>query len=392
MISVVMVAVECTCLAFLLVDLIAYIFLPHSEKLRKDGFFLCLLSLTAGLVFDIAAWACECVPSPAWLQYSGNTLCLMSSGFINSFFAYYITGLIGERKPISPLYAPVIAAVNLSGSAAVLIAALCGRLFDITPHPLDPEIMIYYPAGFAYSIPGLLSTLSLTALFILVLCNAKALGRKKLIVLTIYFLVPLFSAALELINESLQFSFALTCVNMSVVYVMLQSRHMEELLVREKLLNEWSYLDSLTGLLNRRAFDRDAERIPPDEPVSVAFFDLNGLKKVNDEQGHNAGDRYLIGFSELLTRHFSRERVYRISGDEFVVIAPGPAPAFDRGINDLSRELGGEAPIAAFGTAAGPGSGVSGLIKEAEAKMYENKESFYRSRPELKRAHSDGRR
>lgn len=389
-IPVVMAAIECTCLAFLLVIFTAYIVLPRSGNLKRDGFFLCLLSLIAGIASDMISWACECGPCARWLQYSSNTLCLVASGFITSFFSYYIIGLIREKKQVSWLPARIISVVNLCGTIVVLTAAFCGKLFDIMPYPGSPDVMSYEAGGFIYDIPNYLSGLSLLVLFIIVLRNAEVLGRKKIVVFSIYFLMPLFAGALELIADSLQFSYTITGICMSIIYVMLQSSHIDELLLREKLLNEWSYVDSLTGLLNRRAFDREIEEAAGDSIVRIAFCDLNGLKEVNDEKGHQAGDSYLISFSEMLTRHFSHDCVFRISGDEFVVVARGTGDEeFGSRIEGLKRDIDSSSAIASMGTASGPGADVSALIKEAEIKMYEDKENYYMKNPGLKRRRTD---
>lgn len=377
-----MVAIECTCLAFLLVIMTAYVVLPRSGKLGRDGFFLCLISLFLGVAFDAVSWVCECRPSAMWLQYSSNTLCLVMSGFINSFFAYYIVGLVREKKQLSWSFARIIAIVNICGSAIIVAAALCGKLFVTIPQPDNPDVLVFIAGGFVYGIPNILSAVSLIVLFVFILRNAKVLGRNRIIVFSIYILLPMLSTGLELVSDTLQLSYAVTSICMSIVYVMLQSSHIDELLIREKLLNEWSYVDSLTRLLNRRAFDRATEEAAGDASVSVAFCDLNGLKKVNDEKGHQAGDQYLMSFSEMLTRHFPYDCVYRISGDEFVVVARGMSDEeFDRRTNALKQEIESNSSIASIGTASGSGSVIAELIKEAELRMYGDKENYYHSHP-----------
>lgn len=386
MLSYVMVAIEGTCVAFLLVILTAYLVLPHSDSLKKDVFLYTLAALILGTLFDAACWWCESRPSPTWLQYSVNTLCLMSSGFLVSFFAYYIAGMIREDRPISRAYARIIAVINLCGSFIVLIAALFGKLYNIVPYPGKPGVMIYFSGSFFYDLPTFLTSLSMIVLFIIFFRNAKFIGKRKTIVFTIYFIAPMLTSCLELFNESLQLSYISACICMSIIYVMLQSNHINELRLREELLEEWSYVDPLTKLLNRRAFDRTMAEASGDEPVGIAFCDLNGLKKVNDEQGHEAGDRFLMSFAELLTGHFSHENIYRISGDEFVVIARGKdAEAFTGSIESLKQNIAAHSEIAAIGTTSGTGADIAALIREAEARMYSDKENFYRQHPDCKR-------
>ncbi|MEZ5289921.1 MAG: diguanylate cyclase [Vicinamibacterales bacterium] len=93
----------------------------------------------------------------------------------------------------------------------------------------------------------------------------------------------------------------------------------------ESELRAQSYRDRLTGLANRRFFDDEAARLQASRefPVSVFAFDLDGLKQVNDREGHAAGDLLLQAMSAFLTGFFrAGDRVIRQGGDEFVVLLP----------------------------------------------------------------------
>ena len=88
-----------------------------------------------------------------------------------------------------------------------------------------------------------------------------------------------------------------------------------------------SAVDTLTQVGNRNAMDeyitgltQDPEKCP--ESMVVVFADLNGLKKANDEKGHEAGDKLLRRAAALLKIVFGESQVYRIGGDEFVVFNP----------------------------------------------------------------------
>ena len=52
----------------------------------------------------------------------------------------------------------------------------------------------------------------------------------------------------------------------------------------------------------------------------MAVFDINDLKKINDNLGHSAGDRIIKGAAEVITGIFGKENVYRFGGDEFLVV------------------------------------------------------------------------
>ncbi len=82
--------------------------------------------------------------------------------------------------------------------------------------------------------------------------------------------------------------------------------------------------DALTGLGNRRAFDQ-AMRILAQlgEPYGLLVADLDGLKAINDQQGHAAGDRLLSQFAAALQVQFlPQAEVYRFGGDEFAALWP----------------------------------------------------------------------
>jgi len=95
-----------------------------------------------------------------------------------------------------------------------------------------------------------------------------------------------------------------------------------------RLLEAASYTDAMTGVGNRNAFMRDIERLEKDakkrkQQVGVLFLDLNGLKKINDQQGHRAGDKAISSLAEALAMFFRRNEIYRTGGDEFVVLSVG---------------------------------------------------------------------
>jgi diguanylate cyclase (GGDEF)-like protein len=96
-------------------------------------------------------------------------------------------------------------------------------------------------------------------------------------------------------------------------------------------------LDRLTGLMNRAAFEKDAQRelrrAKTGGYVSVLFCDMDRLKRINDELGHDAGDRVLRAVGAAMKRTLRREDIIgRYGGDEFVVVMPNVTreTAYDR--------------------------------------------------------------
>ncbi len=143
-------------------------------------------------------------------------------------------------------------------------------------------------------------------------------------------------------------------------------------------LREAALIDPLTGCANRRALTEDLERAVAGArrtglDVAVAVIDLDGLKQINDTNGHAAGDATLQDLARSL-RAAGRDtdNVYRVGGDEFVVLIPfsgtgGAAAAMQR-----ARAEG--APSFSWGAASlsmlAPGSDVDELIALADASLY----------------------
>lgn len=86
-----------------------------------------------------------------------------------------------------------------------------------------------------------------------------------------------------------------------------------------------AYHDSLTGVKSKAAYDKEKERLDWDIVNDVADFallmvDLNYLKRVNDEYGHEKGDLYIKNACSVICDIFDHSPVYRIGGDEFLVV------------------------------------------------------------------------
>ena len=112
----------------------------------------------------------------------------------------------------------------------------------------------------------------------------------------------------------------------------------------EDLLHHVSMTDSLTGLANRRHFDRrlrdELARVDRYEhPLTVMLLDLDGLKGINDASGHEAGDNALRAVARTLQRTCrATDLAARIGGDEFTVLAPNITEADARTLAERIRK------------------------------------------------------
>lgn len=104
------------------------------------------------------------------------------------------------------------------------------------------------------------------------------------------------------------------------------SREITEKREMEDKLKFMAYHDSLTGLPNRRSFHKDFSKaiqsVSLQNPhIALIYIDGDNFKSVNDEFGHDVGDQFLVHFAEKLKKSVnSGYQVYRIGGDEFVLI------------------------------------------------------------------------
>ena len=147
--------------------------------------------------------------------------------------------------------------------------------------------------------------------------------------------------------------------------------------------------DPLTRLLNRRAFmhrlESELSRCERHGvPLALVFCDLDGFKQVNDNHGHEAGDRELIRFAGILAASVREEdEAFRLGGDEFAILLPGcaqPEAVAITGRITAALHADGEPTSklvsASFGTAVaefGSAHTVEGLLREADHAMYDAK-------------------
>ena len=160
----------------------------------------------------------------------------------------------------------------------------------------------------------------------------------------------------------------------------LQKRLLTEALTKK------SYQDTLTGLNNRLAYDEMLEHLRGKEfPVGVGFLDLNGLKWINDNLGHDMGNKAIHKVCAILEEYFSKNTLYRISGDEFVILWPEvDYQVFMDTAENLRTALSDEGNIAAFGFVWGKEEDTGIAVRKAEKAMQTAQKKFYAANTELK--------
>ena len=149
---------------------------------------------------------------------------------------------------------------------------------------------------------------------------------------------------------------------------------------QQAYLETLSYRDMLTGLYNRNRYIERLETYKQvqDQKIGAIYIDLNGLKRINDQQGHRAGDEMIVRAAGTIAGVFA-EDAYRVGGDEFVVILLDVDSAeFARKTDQLRRQMkenGVDASVGGMWQAST--ENLEELLRRADENMYKEKKWYY---------------
>lgn len=133
--------------------------------------------------------------------------------------------------------------------------------------------------------------------------------------------------------------------------------------------------DAMTGMLNRHSFYADSPRLAENCMIIVSV-DLNNLKKINDTQGHDAGDNAISFTAATLFRVLPKSyRIYRMGGDEFTVLCPKADLSYvEKRFSIITLEMKKEGYDVSWGAVEyAPESDLENCLKASDEKMYEMK-------------------
>lgn len=157
----------------------------------------------------------------------------------------------------------------------------------------------------------------------------------------------------------------------------------------QKRLINYSYFDQMTGAKNRRAqqefIDNGLDRA---SSYGFVMCDINGLKSVNDNEGHEAGDRMICDVADVLIMVFGNDHVYRLGGDEFSAFGTwktrGDFFYAIENVRELLRAKGRSVSLGYVYRSEGD-EDFDAVKSEADELMYADKAAYYASHPELNR-------
>ena len=159
-----------------------------------------------------------------------------------------------------------------------------------------------------------------------------------------------------------------------------------------------AFKDALTHVNSKVAYEKMKENLQDSinkekAEFAIVMMDVNNLKAINDNYGHNCGDKYIFGSCHIICGIYKHSPVYRIGGDEFLVLLRNSdyenrdallketEEAFKKSMNDTSVEPW-ERYSAAFGMSEyQKGDDVDAVFKRADENMYRNKASLKHHQP-----------
>ncbi|MCR4727554.1 MAG: GGDEF domain-containing protein [Lachnospiraceae bacterium] len=336
-------------------------------------FRFCLVFTFIGLFAETGAYLLDGKADQVVLQYLCNTPVILLVDCIVTVYSLYLRGLLPDRSVEKyKKFTTLLVAFGVLSFIINTVTIAAGLMFKIT----DGRFV----AGPFYGYRMILPAVIFACIFYLFISKYQTFGLKSRWLSFMFILIPGIATLASVIDGyEVRFgTYSITSVCLFVVYVVLQSKIVIETDVNARLLSHISVSDALTGLKNRRGYDDLIDSMPPGERVGVVFCDANGLKAVNDSEGHAAGDTVIKKIARMLLDAFPDGEVCRISGDEFVCVVRGvEEKEFAKRMDSFGKDVMAENRIIAFGHAQGAGGKFMQLVKEAEKMMYFDKNKYY---------------
>ena len=148
-------------------------------------------------------------------------------------------------------------------------------------------------------------------------------------------------------------------------------------------LEKLSYSDQLTNLGNRHAMVDYTTKLPKEKALGTVYCDITGLKRVNDSEGHEAGDRLIVRACDSLRQVFQGYGLFRIGGDELLVLCSDITEAeMQKKVQELRLTAEKNQVVLAVGMMWQPKveEDIDGMLKISEKRMYEDKAKYYASK------------
>ena len=356
---------------FILVIIIGLYEIPAEAIKTTVHFRRCMWIVLIGLIIECLAMYLNGRENLSFLLLFLNYAGYVLLDLLSIIYSFYLNYLIEDsERRFTKLQSNVITCVLSIDICFLTVGVITGKLFTVTNG--------YLTEGTWSGYTGMLCALCFFAMCLLYVFKYKAFRIKSKFFVVLIVAVPLAATIIGYVYPVSGFGFLGAAVSMNVVYVILESKIIAEACANAKMYNEISENDLLTGLKNRRGYQKVIDGIADNDPIGVVFADANSLKEVNDTMGHEAGDKLIKRIADILESAVSGATVCRISGDEFVCIMNNiDNGKFSETMKNLEDIFRANDRIAAFGYETGAGKDIYSVIKSAEKKMYADKHKYY---------------
>ena len=370
--SSILVATDFVAALFIVVIIIGLYEIPAEAIRATRHFRRCMWVVLVGLGVECLALSLNgrenMTVAVLLLYYAGYVLL----DVLTIVYSHYLIYLVEESaRRFTQIQARAVT-VALSLDICILTAGvITGKFFTVTNG--------LYTLGPWADYMGKACILCFFVMCILYVFKYRAFRIKSRLFVVLIVAVPMGATIINIIYKVEGFGFLGAAVSMNVVYVILESKIIAEAVANAKKYNEISENDQLTGLKNRRGYQKVLDGISDGDCVGVVFADVNSLKELNDSEGHEAGDKLIKRVADIIKNAVPGGITCRISGDEFVCIVKNVDPdAFADRMKNLEAIMRENDRIAAIGYDAGDGKNIYGLIKSAEKIMYTDKQNYYK--------------
>ena len=285
--------------------------------------------------------------------------CLRGFVLMTSVFVLKRRGMSKKEKVINALPAILITLV-------ISTSFLYDKTFWTTP--LEEH---YH--GFYFNITHILCLHYFVSVFVLMVDKFKKNNKEEGLFLGISLLGVFISISAEAISNTRGLFICANCT-MNVFYYLYL--HMESF-----------KRDPLTSALNRMSFFADIKKYKETEIAAFCEIDMNGLKQINDTQGHTAGDAAILSMSKVLFNNLPKNSyLYRLGGDEFAILF---LKSKDLDLDAVFQKIDSDMKAANCSFAVGISEWKKGMTFQeifeiADKRMYDNKRKYKESQKEDK--------
>lgn len=296
-------------------------------------------------------------------------------------FVYYITERIREKSVFSMLHARIVLAGAVLDALIIIFGAYSGSLFRI-----ENGHAVY---GALDGFSGIPQFIVIIYLLICIFVKRRQLEKKIFLSIGCYFLPQFIAVGIMFINSQLILSYVASTLSYLIIYLVLVQEDLQTSIIEKKAIHMASLTDSLTGLLNRKAYSEDTDKMnyPYQNDFVYMAFDLNELKQVNDNMGHAAGDELIVGASQCILESLGKYgKVYRIGGDEFVALLRVPVGKMRNVLDEFEKRIAtwyGET-VSSISLSYGyvlagemKNSSIEEVSKLADERMFVSKNKYY---------------